>query len=466
MIRSRLLRTSSFRLTLLYAGLFGASVLLLFGVMLWSMTGYMASQLDETVANEIAEVESDARGGGTRALVQIVDGLVSHGQAGVYYQVQDHSGHVIAGNLSTPVQATGVQELPIAASPARALGINPRIRGRGVRSMDGDLLFVGVDRFELEEMREMVIRAFLWMGGATVLLAVSGGMIMSAGLLRRVESISRDSQAIVSGDLDRRISIRGTDDEFDHLAHSLNVMLDRIQGLMQAMSEVSSDIAHDLRTPLTRLRHRLELAASGGLSGQALQATLDGSLRDVDTILATFGALLRIAQIEGRVQMAAFTPVDVSGVLVMLADIYQPEAEGRSHHLTACVEPDLLVRGDRDLLTQLFVNLIENAIQHCPDGTSITIGAQASLGKVVVTVRDNGSGIPPEARTKVLQRLYRLERSRSTTGTGLGLSLAAAIAALHGASLDLADNAPGLSVTLTFPDSALTPLPSVSTSRA
>jgi signal transduction histidine kinase len=228
-------------------------------------------------------------------------------------------------------------------------------------------------------------------------------------------------------------------------------MLDRIQDLMLGLQQVSSDIAHDLRTPLTRLRQSLELARRREHSVEGLHKALDGAIGNADAILETFSALLRIAQIEAGTRRAGFTAVALSELLVGLIEAYQPVADEKRHNLQGQVVPGLFVHGDRELLTQLFANLIENAIGHSPAGAEISVEATSAQGEVLVLVADNGPGIPAEFRRKVLQRFYRLEVSRTTPGSGLGLSLVAAVATLHEAAIDLEDNEPGLKCRLRFP---------------
>jgi len=234
------------------------------------------------------------------------------------------------------------------------------------------------------------------------------------------------SRAIVAGDLSRRIAVRGSNDEFDHLAVSLNTMLDRIEALMEGLRQVSADIAHDLRTPLTRLRQRLELARRRATTAEALRDALDGAIGEVDTILDTFGALLRIAQIEAGTKTEAAGPVDLSALAEGVADVYQPAAEEKGQTLTAAIAPDLTVPGDRELLTQMLANLVENAVRHAPPGAAIRLEAAARDGAAEVVVADTGPGIPAALHGKVFQRFFRLEQSRTTPRTGPGLSTAAA----------------------------------------
>ena len=428
--------------------MFAVSVLVLFGIVVFSATKFIARQIDATVASELAEVQADAAGGGQAALRAVIDGLTTR-SPGIFYLLQDPHGAAVAGNMEAIRPEPGLRRLQRVHQPA------PRhteggIRGQGVILPDGSYLFVGLSDFELAEMQEAIVRAFVLGLIATILLAIGGGLVTSMALLRRVEAISATSRDIMSGDLGRRVPLRGSNDEFDHLAASQNAMLDRIQALMAGLQQVSSDIAHDLRTPLTRLRQRLELARRREATVEGLQAAVDGAIEQSDAILDTFAALLRIAQIEAGTRKSGFSTVNLSAVLTELADVYQVAAEERGQVLRSDVAPGLHVRGDPELLMQLYANLIDNAVRHSPPGTDIRVEAAAELTRIRTYVSDRGPGVPQEYRSKVLQRFYRLEGSRTTLGNGLGLSLVQAVAALHEAALVLEDNQPGLRCVVEF----------------
>jgi signal transduction histidine kinase len=294
------------------------------------------------------------------------------------------------------------------------------------------------------------VRVFGWSSAITLVLAFAGGALVSRGLLRRIETISRAARDIMAGDFSRRIPVRGTGDEFDRLVTSLNAMLERNELAMESVRQVSNDIAHDLRTPLTRLRQRLELAQRWARSVEEWRWAAEGCISDMDAILETFGGLLRIAQIESGMPARRFAKVDLSELLRTVIEMYQPMAEQKEQAFTADIASGVTVWGDRELLTQMIANVIENAMKHSPRGASICVATRGSASTIAVTVSDSGPGIPSEQRARVFQRFYRLERSRSTPGNGLGLSLVEAIAALHQIGIELTDNAPGLRVTLRF----------------
>lgn len=443
----RVFRTSSFRLTVLYGGLTSVGYLMLFGVVFWATTHFMERQIDASVAGELAEIQSAAPGGNVLQLRDAVAALIGR-SPDYFYLIQDSHGNALAGNLPATDPLPGVRQWPGLTRHREASFSG--IRGQGVKVGDGGYLFVGLSTVQLHEMVELIVNAFLWGLALAMLLSLGGGAAMSLSFLRRIEAVSKTSRDIIGGDLQRRIPERGSGDEFDHLAASLNAMLDRIQALMDGLRQVSNDIAHDLRTPLTRLRQRLELAQRRDAAGQGVGPVIDETLHDIDSILETFGALLRIAQVESGARKAGFAPLDLSELLRNVIEIYQSALDEKHQALQARIAPALHIVGDRELLTQLFANLLDNAVRHSPDHARIELNAARVHERIEVTVADNGPGVPAGLRDKVMQRFYRIESSRSTPGNGLGLSLAQAIARLHGSELVLGDHSPGLRVTVTL----------------
>jgi len=328
------------------------------------------------------------------------------------------------------------------------------VRARGYQLARGEYLLVGQDTSVLRQMRIVIARAFGIGLLITFLLAIPCGAIISRTALKRVEVVSRTARAIMEGDLSNRVPTRGTEDEFDELAGSVNAMLDRIEELMSTITQATNDIAHDLRTPLTRLRQRLEYARRRGTTVEELQDALEHSIAQTDSILETFGALLRIAQIGASGPGAAKGVVNVSKLLTGIVDDFAPAAEDRGQRLISEVEPGINLPGDPELLTQLVVNLVDNAIRHTPAGARISVNARSVAGNLELQVADTGPGIPESEWNKVLRPFYRLETSRTTEGSGLGLSLVAAIAQRHAAKLVFADNRPGLRVSVLFPAAA------------
>jgi signal transduction histidine kinase len=452
---SSVYRSTGFRTAVLYAVLFGTSVLVLCGVVYWQTARYMERQLHTVIDADLWALTASAEPYNLAALRDVVHARLAAARGPTaWYLLRDPQGTVVAGNLPAVVLLPGWATLyaprggtGTAARPTRKGHL---VLGRGLPLADGAFLFVGHDAHQLEEMRELLVGALGWGVGGTFVLAVGGGTIMGTRTMRRVDAINRVAGAIVRGDLARRMPVRGTDDEFDLLAQHLNHMLERMHALMESMRQVTNDIAHDLRTPLGRLRQRLEGVRRDATTVAECQGAIDQAIEETDQILAAFAALLRIAQIESGHRRARFTDVDVGAVLETILDAYTPVAEESGYALHGILGGCVPVRGDRDLLVQLFANLVENALRHTPPGSEITVTLAGTPGGTIAAVADNGPGIPTPARQKVTQRFYRVEGSRSTPGSGLGLSLVAAIAELHGAVLALHDNHPGLRVTLTF----------------
>jgi signal transduction histidine kinase len=430
----------------MYAGLTGISFLILFGVIFWSTARFMRHQIDDSVSSELDEIMTDSQAPGPEQIATLVQGLTRH-SSGFYYLLQDSAGVVRAGNLPSVDPRIGVREWGKSAqskgSPYSAM------RGRGVE-FAGEYLFVGWSTHQLHEMEEMVVGSFAWGLAASIALALAGGAVMSGRLMRKIEVVSETSRNIIEGDLERRVPVTDAGDEFDNLADSINAMLDRIQTLMNDLRQVTTDIAHDLRTPLTRLRQRLELAQRSDVEAEGLRETLAVTVREIDVILGIFAALLRIAQIDSGARKSGFKTLDLSELMRTTAELYRPAAEEKSQTLEESIAAGLVIKGDHELLMLLFANLIENAVRHAPSGAKIDLIAQSAGARVEVIVGDNGRGIAAEMRAKVLQRFFRLENSRTTPGHGLGLSLAAAIVKLHDATMTLSDNNPGLRVTVSL----------------
>jgi signal transduction histidine kinase len=263
-------------------------------------------------------------------------------------------------------------------------------------------------------------------------------------------AISGTAEAIIDGDLARRVPVEGGQDDLARLALTINRMLDRIAGLMDSLRQVSNNIAHDLRTPLTRLRQRLELSL-GQARDPAYRAQIEGALREVDALLKTFSALLRIAEVEAGARRAAFRRLDLAALARTAVEDFTPAAEDAGQDLALSGSGPVWIEGDPDLITQMIVNLVENALRHTPRGSRVRCSVQGVGEKATVTVQDNGPGVCESEHERLFERFYRLERSRSTPGSGLGLSLVAAVAWLHHAQIKIEDARPGLHISIAFP---------------
>ncbi|MGH7111652.1 MAG: ATP-binding protein, partial [Stellaceae bacterium] len=311
-------------------------------------------------------------------------------------------------------------------------------------------LLVARDIGDADAFRDRIKLTLLWSGLMALVLGLLGGATMSRKLLGRVERVNRTSERVMAGNLADRVPLEGTGDEFDQLAANLNRMLDTIQRLMGAMREVTDDVAHDLKTPLSRLRARLELALLGPDKAELHKEAMRSAIAEADHLLATFNALLSIAEVEGGAHRGRTEPLDLSEIAAAAAELYEPVAEETGFFLSLQAEPAVMIRGERHLLSQALANLLDNALKYAGGG-AIDICVRRRQGRALLEVADHGPGIPETDRGSVLDRFVRLEPSRSTTGSGLGLSLVRAVARRHRGAIALDDNRPGLRVRLDFP---------------
>jgi signal transduction histidine kinase len=338
--------------------------------------------------------------------------------------------------------------------PADNVGLQeePQFRSETVlaygRSVGERTLVVGEGMDIVEDSREAVTSALLWSLAFVVLAGTAGAAVIAWRIDRRLGRTELALTAYASGEMSRRLPLTGSGDELDRVSSSVNVVLDRLSALMETTRQITIDAAHDLKTPMTRLLHRLDEAE--GNSVAEARAVLRSAAGDAKQIITTFDALLRIAEIEAGARRARFDLVDLSDVVETVADAYGPEAEHAGQRLETKIGPSLYVTGDRELLTQAFADLVENAIRHAGKAATICLMAMSHAATVEAMVSDTGPGVPATDRERVLKRFVRLEASRSTPGTGLGLTLVKAIADLHNARLELSDNDPGLRVTLAF----------------
>ena len=448
-------KTSSFfRLSLLLAGLFALASLLMAGALYLSVTRNVRERLHEDIRTDALDLAALATHDGTGALRSEINQRV-HLDTPLprWYGLFAPDGRFLAGNLHWRPPAPGWWHQPFRArrSPTGHLPPVHTLTLLALGTQQGDLLVVGRDRTYIDQLEASYGRAFIGVLLLTVGVALALGALIGRRMLRRVSAMSDTAAAISAGRLSLRMPVRGSGDEFDRIAQTVNEMLERVEVLLGEVRRIGADIAHDLRTPLTRLRRRLEAARTHPPADRAaLDAMLGDALREIDELLVIFQALLRIARIESGEARAGFVAIDMAALLGELADAYTPVADAEGRHLTLDATSGAVVNGDRELLVQALVNLIENAISHTPGGASIQLGVRPDGDGVAVVVADDGPGIPESERENVLQPFKRLDRSRHTPGNGLGLALVRAVAELHGAQLRLTDNQPGLRVELRF----------------
>lgn len=454
-------RGASFRFAILYALLFSASMAIVGSFVYWSSVDVIERQVANTVQAELRGLAEQYAERGLPRLVEVVSQRSAPGgdTDNVYLLVSPNNQRLAGNLLSWPETAQPDGEwlrLELYRTLERPEPV--LVGGRAFALRGGYRLLVGRDMGARETLRRRILEALgSGLAGALVLGAF-GGWLLGRYLLRRVETVSQTSRRIVDGDLGQRVPLTGSGDAFDRLAESLNRMLVRIETLMTGMRVVTDSLAHDLRSPLTRLTSRIELALrehhstpdQGPAGAEKHRQVLEQALTDVETIRGTFDSLIAIAEAEAGVTRGSFAEVDLDQLARELCELYEPLAEDSRCRLRLESAGHLTIHGHRQLLAQALSNLIENALKYGAAGGVIVIGLARRDDAVELSVADHGPGIPAGARQTVLQRFARLDESRSRPGSGLGLSLAAAVAKLHDSRFELRDNQPGLKVVWTF----------------
>ena len=459
-MRARLFRTSTFRLSLLYVGLFGASALVLLAFIYWTTVRVIDSQTSDTIEAEVRVLAEQYRARGMGQLIAVIEERSGdYGDPDSVYLLADPALQPLAGNLSAwPREAAGAEDGWVEISARRASGeeAHGTIRAHTFVLPGGFRLLVGRDPRGRSDFEGLILETLGGALGITLVLGLLGGLVMSRRMLRRVDAVRETGQRIVRGDLSRRMPVTGVGDEFDRLSITVNEMLDEIETLMTGLRTVTDSVAHDLRSPLTRLKSRLELALREGPDDEhGHRAALERAIAETDGILRTFATLMEIARAEAGKAGIAMAPVDLRAIVGDMVELYAPLAEQKGLAIEATLDETEPVAGHAQFLSQLVANLLDNALAYTPEGRIGVSLACGEAGTVRLIVEDSGPGIPPEERERVLQRFVRLDASRTGGGSGLGLSLVAGVASLHRATLEL-DQSPlgGLRATVTFPPPA------------
>lgn len=450
---------------MLFVGLFTVGLAVLLALILLIVTDTERAALTHDNDEDIDSITLAYRQEGIGEASEVVRQLLGEPRraSGVrpttYLLIRDSKGQDLVGNISGLARTLGTLYVPVddngralAADGAQPRGV--RVLGRGLLLGEGYYVFVGRDTANLTAARDRIVDAFLLILVGAVIVAGVGGTVLALRLTRRVDLIARTCEGIIEGRFDARIPLQGRGHEWDRLSRAINEMLSRISALLANLQQVSSDVAHDLRTPLTRMRNRLEEAQARSVTSEEYSSAVSRAIEDTDGLLAMFAALLRISQVESGTRLAGFAPVQLTELLRKAYELYRPVAEDNEQQLSADLASEVSIEGDQELLLQMFSNLIENAICHTPPGSLIRITLKAQDNLTVASVTDTGPGIPAAEIDKVTRRFYRLSRSRSEPGHGLGLALVAATAQLHGAILRLEDAKPGLAVAVVFEQSA------------
>ena len=461
----KLFRTTTFKLTLAYLTVFALFAAFLLGYFALNTRRLITEQITDTVNAEVTGLSEQYRLGGIRRLVLVVDARARRPGSSLYL-VTTFNGDSLAGNVTALppgiLESEGWEETKYRRlDETEGAGRHPEHHAlvRVFQLPGGFRMLVGRDLEERARLYHIVLAAGRWSVAIVIVLGLAGGFFVTRRVLRRVDAMTETSRTIMAGDLGERLPVDGTGDELDRLAENLNLMLERIEALMYGLKEVSDNIAHDLKTPLTRLRNRTEQALRSAKSEAEYRAALEGTIEESDGLIRTFNALLMIARAESGQARDDMIEFDAAEIAHDIGELYEPVAEEKGIALKVEADTAAPVHGNRELVSQALANLVDNAIKYAEPRDKTENGAPAEIvvqalnagERVLLTVADNGPGIPEADRSRALERFVRLEQSRSQPGSGLGLSLASAVARLHGGELTLADNEPGLKSIIALP---------------
>jgi signal transduction histidine kinase len=458
----KLLRTTAFRLTLAYLAAFALFAAFVLAYFSWNTRRLITEQITETVDTEIRGLTEQYGQGGIRRLVFAIDGRSVRPGSNLYL-LTTAAGEGLAGNVGS-LTAGVLERSGWTETAYRRLDETDQAEHHAlvqiVQLPGGFRLLVGRDLEERERLQAVIFNAGRWSLAILVVLGIAGGVFVTRRVLKRVDAMTETTRTIMRGDLSGRLPVAGTGDELDRLAGNLNAMLERIEALMHGLKEVSDNIAHDLKTPLTRLRNRCEEALRSAQNESEYRAALETTIEESDGLIRTFNALLMIARAESGQAPDAMREFDAAEVARGIGELYEPLADEKGIALKIEAPAGTMLRGNRELISQALANLVDNAIKYtapvaaAANGVKPDIIVKAASGegdRILLTVSDAGPGIPEADRSRAVQRFVRLEQSRSLPGSGLGLSLAQAVAHLHGGELKLEDNKPGLRSIISLP---------------
>lgn len=456
----QLVRTTPFRLTLLFLALFSAAAAAFLLYIYVATAGEVIRRSEQEIGRELAALQTVYRLGGVDAVNQSV--IERTLDSPFEYLLEDRQGRKITGTLaSSPTEADdGWVDFQIETTNPEGAIVRRAGRGREIELPSGHHLFVGADVGETQSVVVKIVRASWGAGVVVLVLGLLGGLLVSRNVSRQLGGLNRTVAAVQAGDLRARVPVRGVRDEYDEVATGLNAMLDRLERLMGGLRHAGDAIAHDLRSPLNRLRSKLELALIDVEAGRADAAdALAHTLEDVDGLLKTFNAVLAITRLQAAGEAPDQALFDPAGLASDLAELYEAVCEDADLQFSAELTPGLTVKGNREFMAQAVSNLLDNAVKYTPAGGAVMLRVRRrSSGEIEFSITDTGPGVPEDDRARIVQRFVRLENSRSQPGAGLGLSLVSAVAEAHGGRLEIdegpgrvGETGPGLRTALVFP---------------
>jgi signal transduction histidine kinase len=462
---ARIIKTFTFRLALVYVGLFSLSVILLFAFIYTFEMNYLQAQITDSIRVQYTYLADEYRQTGSNGVESRIKELITKDEEGnEIYLLVNQKYEKLAGNLNEwPLGAAKEAAFEKEGNWVRFLieGSHNLLKGVEVKAIMVPLskwrfILVGQTLQSNERIEQTIVKTFWASLLLTLFMAFIGALVMTRSVMLRINVINRSAHTIMHGELSARIPFTLGGDEFDELSSNLNQMLDRIETLLQSLSQFANNIAHDLRSPLNRIINRLDAGLRTIGDDNPARQLLEKNIQDMQGLVGTFNSILKISELEANTEFRAFDACDLHAIIGNLVEFYEPYAAEKNVALTTTIETPLVIYGEKNLLTQAFANLIDNALKFTPEHGIITISSTTAEQAIDILITDSGPGIPQQYRDKVFEKFFRLEQSRNTKGNGLGLSLVAAIARIHNVSITLEDNHPGLSVRLSFPQKPVT----------
>jgi len=458
-----IVKTFTFRLGLVYVGLFSLSVILLFGFIYTFAMNYLQIQISDAIRLKYSYMLEEYKQTGSSGVEARIKTQISEDADGnEIYLLVNQKNEKVAGNLNEwPENAVREASFEKDGFWIRfhIEGPHTQIGGIEVKAITIPLskwrsILVGLSLQSNERIEQTIVQTFWASLLVTLLMAFIGATVMTRSVMRRINVINRSAGTIMHGNLSARIPFTTGGDEFDDLSANLNQMLDKIETLLGSLSQFANNIAHDLRSPLNRIINRLDAALRTMEHDNSARKTIEKNIQEMEDLVGTFNSILKISELEANTEFRTFEACDLQRIIDNLVDLYEPSAAEKDIIMVSQIRTPLVIYGEKNLLTQAFANLLDNAMKFSLKGGTITVNAETTPESTAITIADHGAGIPQQFHDKVFEKFFRLEQSRNTKGNGLGLSLVAAIARIHNATVSLRDNNPGIVVVLTFPQTA------------